>query len=331
MIPSSPSDAIVAVTLNCNSRCVMCDIWKNEIQGEMRPSEYEMLPISLREINITGGEPFLREDLPEILTVIRRRLPGVRLIVSSHGFMTERIRRLAKELKRVVPDLALRISIDGLEPTHQKVRGIPGGFAKDMESLAVLRESGFNDLGIAMTVMKENVREIQDVHRLSERLGVDFSITIATESDVYFGKGKDSLRPDDGEDLRKGFEYLIGRHFRSFRPRSVARAWFEKSLYDFTRGQGRALACDAGSGFFYLDSMANVYACHILSSKLGNLRETSFDEIWEGSEAERYRRELAGCEKCWMVCTAKSAMRRNLVTIGLEATLGKAKAHLGLS
>lgn len=327
----TPTDAIVAVTLNCNSRCVMCDIWKNEIEGEMRPSEYEALPASLREINITGGEPFLREDLPEILAFIRKRLPQVRLVVSTHGFMTERIRKLSKELRRVAPDLALRISIDGLEATHEKVRGIPGGFAKDMESLAVLKEAGFTDLGIAMTVMDRNVGEIRDVHRLSERLGVDFSITVATASDVYFGQGKDALRPDDGEDLRRGFEYLIGKHYRSFRPRSVARAWFEKSLYDFARGQGRALACDAGAGFFYLDSMANVYACHILPSKLGNLREKSFDEIWDGPEAERSRRELAGCEKCWMVCTAKSAMRRNLVHVGLEAAAGKAKTHLGLS
>jgi MoaA/NifB/PqqE/SkfB family radical SAM enzyme len=327
----TPTDAIVAVTLNCNSRCVMCDIWKNEIEGEMAPSEYAGLPTSLKEINITGGEPFLREDLPEILSVIRSRCSGVRLIVSTHGFMTERIRKLAPELKRVAPDLALRISIDGLEATHESVRGIPGGFAKDMESLAILKEAGFEDLGIAMTVMESNVREICDVYELSRRLGVDFSITVATDSDVYFGEGKDSLRPDDGEDLQRGFEFLIRRHLRSFRPRSVARAWFEKSLLDYARGGGRALACDAGTGFFYLDSKANVYACHILSSKLGNLRESAFEDIWRGEQADHYRRELEGCDKCWMVCTAKSAMRRNLVQIGGQVAIDKIRAHLGVS
>ena len=245
--------------------------------------------------------------------------------------MTDRIRKLAKELKRVAPDLALRISIDGLEATHEKVRGIPGGFQKDMESLQVLKEAGFQDLGIAMTVMEENVSEIRGVYALSQDLDVDFSITVATDSEVYFGADKGSLRPSDGEDLKRGFEYLIRRHFRSFRPRSVARAWFEKSLLDYTRGRGRAIACDAGNGFFYLDSKANVYACHILSSRIGNLREASFEAIWQGEEAERYRRELAGCEKCWMVCTAKSAMRQNLVQVGLQAASGKLRAHLGLS
>ena len=327
----TPTDAIIAVTMNCNSRCVMCDIWKNELEGEMAPGEYKKLPDSLKGINITGGEPFLREDLPEILSVIRARCPAARIVISTHGFMTDRIRKQSKELKRIVPDLALRISIDGLEPTHEKVRGIPGGFQKDMASLRVLKEAGFQDLGIAMTVMDENVSEIRDVYALSQELDVDFSITVATDSDVYFGADKGSLRPEDGEDLKSGFEFLINRHFRSFHPRSVARGWFEKSLLDYTRGQGRALACDAGDGFFYLDSKANVYACHILPSRLGNLRDEIFEAIWHGQEAERYRRELEGCEKCWMVCTAKSAMRQNLVQVGLQAASGKLRAHLGLS
>ena len=327
----TPTDAIIAVTLNCNSRCVMCDIWKNEMEDEMAPREYEGLPSSLKEINISGGEPFLRNDLPEILAIIRSRCPGVRLVMSTHGFLTDRIRSAAKELKRVAPELALRISIDGLETTHERVRGIPGGFLRDMESLRVLKETGFEDLGIAMTVMKDNVSEIEDVYQLSQRLGVDFSITVATDSDIYFGAGKGSLRPDDGEDLRRGFDFLIRRHYSSFRPRSVARAWYEKSLLDYAQGNGRAIACDAGSGFFYLDSKANVYACHILSSRLGNLREQSFDAIWSGQDAEHYREELRGCEKCWMVCTSKSALRRNLVQIGAQAAVGKLRAHLGLN
>lgn len=326
----NPTDAIVAVTLNCNSRCVMCDIWQNKIDGEMAAGEYQKLPPTLREINITGGEPFLREDLPEILDVIRRRCGDVRLVVSTHGFMTERMRKLAPELKRVAPDLALRISIDGLEATHEEVRGIAGGFQKDMESLAVLKEAGFRDLGIAMTVMKRNVSEIRRVDELAENLGVDFSVTVATESDIYFGAGKGAFRPDDAEELRRGFEHVIRRHYRSFRPRAVGRAWFQKTLLGYAQGKGRALACDAGQGFFYLDSRANVYACHILPSRMGNLREQSWEVIWNGGEAARQRRELAGCEKCWMVCTAKSAMRQSLVRISLEAAADKAKAHLGL-
>ena len=231
-----------------------------------------------------GGTPGHRDCITLRISGRSSRRKGsppvmLRLVIFTHGFMTDRIRKLAKELKRVAPDLALRISIDGLEATHEKVRGIPGGFQKDMESLQVLKEAGFQDLGIAMTVMEENVSEIRGVYALSQDLDVDFSITVATDSEVYFGADKGSLRPSDGEDLKRGFEYLIRRHFRSFRPRSVARAWFEKSLLDYTRGRGRAIACDAGNGFFYLDSKANVYACHILSSRIGNLREASFEAI----------------------------------------------------
>jgi MoaA/NifB/PqqE/SkfB family radical SAM enzyme len=326
----NPTDAIIAVTLNCNSRCVMCDIWKNDIQDEMKPHEYEALPTTLREINITGGEPFLREDLPEILETIQARCGAVRLIVSTHGFMTERIRKLGPELKRVAPDLALRISIDGVAATHERVRGIPRGFQKDMESLKILKETGFQDLGIAMTVMDGNASEIRAVHKLSVELGVDFSITIATDSDIYFGQDKSAFRPENLEELREGFRYLVGRHYRSFRPRNVARAWFEKGLVDYAEGRGRALPCDAGQGFFYLDSRANVYACHVVPSLMGNLRQKSWSEIWTDTDSDEQRRKLSGCEKCWMVCTAKSAMRKNMTRIGLEAAAGKLKTHMGL-
>ncbi len=326
----NPTDAIIAVTLNCNSRCVMCDIWKNKVSDEMRPEEYKALPTSLREINITGGEPFLREDLPEILATIRARCENSRLVISTHGFMTERIRKMSRDLIRAVPDLALRISMDGTEATHEEIRGIPGGFRKDMESLAELKDAGFGDLGLAMTVMERNVSEIQEVYELTRKLGVDFSITIATDSDIYFGEGKTAFRPDNADELRRGFGQLIRRHYRSFRPRSVARGWFEKSLLQYALGQGRALDCDAGSGFFYLDSRANVYACHILPSLMGNLRRQSWNEIWTSEEAARQRSDLTGCEKCWMVCTAKSAMRRNLFKIGKDAARDKIKSHLGL-
>ena len=55
-----PATAIIAVTLNCNARCTMCDIWKNQMKDELRPEEFAKVPSGLRDINLSGGEPFLR-------------------------------------------------------------------------------------------------------------------------------------------------------------------------------------------------------------------------------------------------------------------------------
>ena len=105
--------------------------------------------------------------------------------------------------------------------------GIVPGSAEFIEDfLEGVEHGGVDDIGIAMTVMEANVREVKDVYELSRKLGVDFSITVATDSEVYFGEGKASRRPAYGEELRRGAEFRLRRHFRSFGPLAVPRAWF---------------------------------------------------------------------------------------------------------
>ena len=93
---NGPKQAIIAVTYRCNSRCAMCDIWKKGSIDEVEPSIYYHLPTGLREINLTGGEPFLRDDLETIVAVILERVPQARIIISSNGLLSERISKLAR-------------------------------------------------------------------------------------------------------------------------------------------------------------------------------------------------------------------------------------------
>jgi MoaA/NifB/PqqE/SkfB family radical SAM enzyme len=330
MMNRQPTDAIVAVTLNCNARCIMCDIWKNEIKDEMQPEEYRKLPSSLKSINVTGGEPFLRKDLPEIIRVIKETCHNAKLVISSHGFMSERIKQLMPQILNVDPDIGVRISIDGLDQTHDAIRGIAGGYKRDMLSLKLLRELGVRDLGIAMTVMNSNVDQLPKIYRLSNEMKIQFTVTIATDSEGYFGKDKVKLRPHDQDVVRKAFMNVVCSEYCSWYPKRWFRAWFEKKLLDYTLGQGRPLPCDAGQGFFYLDSRGYVSACHIIPTQLGSLRIQDWSAIWESFQANRVRKEIVGCEQCWMVCTAKSQARQKLVKIGLEVLRDKIRAHSGL-
>lgn len=325
-----PTDAIIAVTLNCNARCVMCDIWKNDMQEELQPEEYRRLPSSLKEINITGGEPFLRNDLPKIIEVIKETCPKARLVISTNGFIPNRIKQLMPYILKIDPYTAVRISIDGLEEIHEKIRGISGGFQKDMTSLGLLKELGVRDLGIAMTVMEENIEEVTEIYKLAENLKVEFSVTVAIDSEIYFGDGKSDLCPKDGLHMKEAFGSIIAAEYRHWHPKHLFRAWFEKGLLAYEQGHGRPIPCDAGEGFFYLNSQGQVFACHILPTLLGNLRTQSWEEIWSSKEAENVRQEIEGCEKCWMVCTARSEIRKDLMKIGIEVFTDKMKAHLGL-
>jgi MoaA/NifB/PqqE/SkfB family radical SAM enzyme len=324
----NPTGAVVAVTLNCNARCLMCDIWKQSSTGEMQPEEYLRLPASLREINLTGGEPFLRRDLPEVVAAMRQACPRARVVISTNGLLVDRMGEMAPRLLRQAPALGVRVSIDGLEETHDHLRGVPGAFARALRSLEGLREAGAQDLGIGMTLLAENVAQVDQVYRLAESLGVEFSVTLASDSPIYFGDGKARLRPGDGDELAQQLRRLAWSEYRHGRPKHWFRAWFEEGLAGYARHGRRPLACDAGRGFFYLDPEGNAFCCHLLPHRLGSLREQDWASLWPAAEAERARRAVAGCQACWMVCSARSQMRRHLPRIGAQVLAAKLHAHL---
>jgi MoaA/NifB/PqqE/SkfB family radical SAM enzyme len=77
----------------------MCNVWHNPtIPGnEIRPEDIEKLPSGLRFVNITGGEPFMRRDISEVIEVVRKKTK--RIVISTNGFFTDRIVELCKKYK----------------------------------------------------------------------------------------------------------------------------------------------------------------------------------------------------------------------------------------
>lgn len=324
----NPSSAIVAVTLNCNARCVMCDIWKKRSTGEMLPEEYLKLPATLRVINITGGEPFLRRDLLDVIRSVRQACPRARQVISSNGLLVDRVRRLAPHLSRMGSWMAIRISVDGIGETHDRLRGTADAFARALEGLHVLREAGVKDLGISMTLVGDNVAEVEQVYQLAEDLGVEFSITIASDSPIYFGENKSRLRPQADDTLVAQLQSLIAAELRHWHPKRWFRAWFEQGLLQHILDGQRPLPCDAGRGFFYLDPYGTVYGCLLLPHRLGSLREQAWETLWRSPEAQTTRHKADKCAACWMVCTARTQMSQNLWRIAPQVLADKIKAHL---
>ena len=325
---SQPTYAIIAVTLRCNARCIMCDIWKRESGQEVEPAFYEKLPSSLREINITGGEPFLREDLPEIIEVIHSRSSPPRVVISSNGLLPKRIEESMKRIVKVDPKIAVRVSIDAVGQEHDEIRRVPGAFGKAVESLEVLRQGGVRDLGIALTMMDRNALEIKKVYDLANEIGVEFSISTVTSSPIYFGR-KEKFRPCDNGRLRDQLDGLVRSELGYWSARRFGRAYFDYTLWEYLRTKRRPLRCDAGEDFFYLDPYGNVYGCDILDFRIGNLRKQTFPDFWWSERAKDFRSVAGKCQSCWMICTAKTALRKNIGKPIFWLLKNKVKAHLG--
>jgi len=117
--------ASIIVTYRCNARCNMCDVWRypTKASDEITPSLIRKLP-NLFFANVTGGEPFVRQDLPEIVCELRKK--AKRIVVSTNGFFTGRILSLCKKY----PDIGIRISMEGQGGSNDLIRGMPGGYKR---------------------------------------------------------------------------------------------------------------------------------------------------------------------------------------------------------
>ena len=112
-----PTDVSVITTYRCQMRCKMCNIWKNPTKKseEVQAKDLEILP-QLKFANVTGGEPFIRQDLEDIVEVLYTKAP--RIVISTSGWWVDRVIKLAERF----PNIGIRVSIEGLEGTNNFLR-----------------------------------------------------------------------------------------------------------------------------------------------------------------------------------------------------------------
>jgi radical SAM protein with 4Fe4S-binding SPASM domain len=324
-----PREAVVAVTYRCNSRCSMCNIWKADDHDEMDPKEYAKLPRSLKTINVTGGEPFLRKDLTEVMKVIHGVAPDARIVFSTNGFLTDVILAKVAEIRAFHPNIGVGISIDGLEDVHDKIRGIPGMFKRAIATVQGLKAAGVKDLRIGLTIVRENVSEVRHVFDLSRELGVEFTTTIAHNSDIYFRKtDNDALHPAPGE--LEPLDYVRRSLLRSASVKNWFRAYHVNGIIDPSVRTHFHSHCEAGRRYFFLAPNGDVYPCNVLDEVIGNLaKSSSWDEIYPRDAQARVRSAVKSCRRdCWMVCNTRSLVMAHPFKVGAWVAINKIRAHM---
>jgi MoaA/NifB/PqqE/SkfB family radical SAM enzyme len=306
-----PTDAVFAITYKCNSRCVMCDIWRIREHHDVPAEVYLKVPKTLRNVNISGGEPFLNPDIVHIIRNIKHVCPRAKLIISSNGFLPEMIAKKAQAILRIDPNIGVAISIDGMEEMQEKIRGIPGGFQKNLETLRLLKSINVRHLRIAFTVTSQNIDHFSQVYELSRKLNVEFTCAIAQSSDFYFG-GKQNPRVSYLDFLEREFDFVMRRELRSWSLKRHARAYFIEGLKRFARNGNSVLPSEAGFEHFFMDPKGDVYPSVVHNRILGNLFEQNFEDLWYSKEAEAAREYVKRGEKAvWMICTARSAIKKH--------------------
>ncbi len=312
-----PIDCVLAVTYRCNSRCTMCDIWKLKDTAELELEYFKKLPPSLRDINVSGGEPFLRQDIVELVRILHKTCPKARIVISTNGYLTDLIKEKMREILKYAPNVGVGVSFDGIGEMHDKIRGIPGGFNLAIKTVKVLHEElGMKNLRLAFTVSKQNVEHLSKVYDLSRELGVQFTMALAQSSEFFFG-GKQVEESPDVNILEEQFNHVIRNELKSWQPKRWVRAYFTKSLLNFAITGRQALPSRAGKDFFFLDPFGNVYPSVVHNAIMGNVHEKGFEEIWNSPEAEVAREKVSEAKQdVWMICTARTAIKSHPARVG---------------
>lgn len=295
----------VIVTYRCNARCTMCNRYKcpSKPEEELSIETIKKLP-KMYFTNITGGEPFIREDLPEIVRELYKK--SDRIVISTNGFFTDRIIKLCEEFHNV----GIRISIEGLEETNNKIRGLDDGFNKGYSTLKKLVEMKHPDVGFGMTVQDANAKDLVPLYDLSNELNMEFA-TASLHNSFYFVEAKNII--NDRLMVAREFEKLVNKLLESNSPKKWFRAYFNHGLINYIFGQKRLLPCDMAFDTFFIDPYGDVMPCNGTKNKeiMGNLNNQSWEELWNSEKAEKVRNTVRHCDRqCWMIGSVSPAMHK---------------------
>ena len=283
----------VIVTYRCNARCSMCNRYKapSKAEEEISIDTIKKLP-KMYFTNITGGEPFIREDLKEIVRELYKK--------------SDRIVDLCKEF----PQIGIRISIEGLENTNNEIRGLKDGFNKGYTTLKTLVDMGMKDVGFGMTVQDKNAPDLVPLYELSDEMGMEFA-TASLHNSFYFVEAKNIIK--DRPMVAENFEKLINEMLNSNSPKKWFRAYFNHGLINYIYGQKRLLPCDMSFDTFFIDPYGDVMPCNGTKDKevMGNLNEQNWDELWNSEQADKVREKVRHCDRnCWMIGSVSPAMHK---------------------
>ena len=295
----------VIVTYRCNARCTMCNRYKAPSlpEEEISIETIRKLP-PMYFTNITGGEPFIRQDLPDIVRELYKK--SDRIVISTNGFFTDRIIKLCEEF----PNVGIRISIEGLEDTNNSIRGLPDGFNRGYTTLKKLVEMKHPDVGFGMTVQDKNAPDLVALYKKSEELGMEFA-TASLHNSFYFVEAKNIIH--DRLMVAQNFEDLINELLKSNSPKKWFRAYFNHGLINYIFGQKRLLQCDMSFDTFFIDPYGDVMPCNGTKDKevMGNLNIQTWDELWNSDQADEVRSKVRCCDRnCWMIGSVSPAMKK---------------------
>lgn len=328
-----PVSIIHFVTNRCNARCAFCfidfdspDAFKGELTLEEIDRFSRTLGPQLKNVNLTGGEPFARKDILDIARLYYRNTEIESIFITSNGSLPERVSRFSEEIGAEFPDrkLFFSFSIDARAEKHDRIRCIPGLFEKCLQSYRAVRDGPSNAVAnVAITVSHSNHDGVLDLydHLVRDQGVTSITCTAVRDEGVYrIPEAKKKQIHDAYSALSMAIEVDIksGR-LEGYDPSTMQGRMMNRKnglmneiIRDIYMDNHFVAQCQAGSLLGIVNANGLVRPCETLDIDFGNLRDNDLDfmRIWSSGEAREMRRWRRETE---CTCTYECAWSYNIL------------------
>jgi MoaA/NifB/PqqE/SkfB family radical SAM enzyme len=317
-----PFNLVVSITYRCNSRCKTCNVWRRSADelttGEWREI-FSKLGTAPYYLTFSGGEPFLRDDILELVTAACQSCRPSIVTIPTNALLTRVVPGKVEEILQAVQhtQVGVNVSLDGIGEEHDTIRGVEGSYQKAVETYRALRQLDYPhlSLGVHTVVSRFNVQRIPEIYEELQKLDADSYISEIAEERVELNTMGMDIAPSPQEYAAIA-DFLIAQS-KNGRFSGLARMTqaFRKHYYGLAKRilfeERQVIPCYAGFSSAHIAPDGDVWACCTRAEPLGNLRDTNYDlaPIWLGKQAEEMRRSIAAGEcYCPMANVAYSNM-----------------------
>jgi len=325
--PGWPVTLTFSVTNLCQSRCKTCKIWKRyqdhpaDWRNELRLEEIEKIFGSIKcriyFLNISGGEPTIRKDLPEIIRCACETFRPRIVHVPTNAITPRRVEQLVQRTLEHMAEVGwkgpftVKPSLDGVGKLHDEIRGAPGNFEKVLETVDRLKKlrQRYPQLHVELgtVISRFNLDKVDEIAAFVQALDVDsYRNEIAEERAEFFNFG-DPITPTAEEyaELMKRFKAKVREDLKSKRKLARVTQALRFVYYDLVSRiiaeERQVIPCYAGVSNAHLSAHGEVWPCCVLGDErsMGNVRDHDHDfgALWNSERAREVRRFIqdGGC------------------------------------
>jgi MoaA/NifB/PqqE/SkfB family radical SAM enzyme len=316
--PVRPTVLVYNCTFVCDARCQMCSNWRHgDRRSDLTPDQLERVMSdrfwgAVENLNISGGEPTTRRDLPELVELFQRRLPRLRKIgINTTGLSPHLaiplLTRVVEFCARKDILVSVRVSLDGIGEVHDRVRGVKNGFSRACETIDALQALAAAhanaQFGLATTLYSTNLDDAGNILAWARARKLDIVFNMLRFTDSMLNNSE--LREQVGLGAR---EEAFIRQF--FFDRVAEESVFSGQAFMYLHyaemlgnGYRRTMPCPFQNQGLLLNPDGSLFYCEN-SDRLGNTLEEPARELYfrASNLAARAQMKHQTCATCLSPC-----------------------------